>query len=449
MGLIALQDPGMTLVLVGLHLIIYAIGLLLTRYPVVSVFHMVLATHVLAFVVRPCLAALDGGYMLYPVGQRWSFYNLGLIYEMIFVMTYVAGYVFGNRNGSAPSLSKPPASVVAGFWLSLGLGVVVVILIHVLTGGAWLPTVRGVAITRVIPFGKLLFPLAVIPLSMSIPLGYQVGLRQARLWPIVGVGWAVAIVLLSLLYQRGFVLSGLILVMYLWNRYTGFGYMRAVFGGMVLIVLLAGLRPFAHVVSGMLASGKFALDVELSESVVAKFKNVLLYSPNFDSPDVWPIAISYVKENGLALGSTFIGAVLRMFSAGFRRQVGVTTAVDRLNEFYWGERYWSSGFGFNVSFAQELFMNWGPISLIAGFIPGVLTARLDRWLWSRPVVGVISMYGIAAVFATGGFLAELGGVLQWVLAYVVLGQLFDAVVRLRWFGARVSVSQEVEVDDVR
>lgn len=430
----SMQDFGLTFVLVAAHLLIYIIAFWLTRRPLVTVFHLVLATHVLAFVLRPSLAALTDGYMLYPVSvsQGWSWYNLGLVYELLFMLFYVAGYLAGRRRAATP-LGRPPVSVVRGYWFSLSLGILLVAMIHVLSHGAWLPTVRSSTITSVVPYGKLLF-IAVIPLSMTLPLGYLVIRTWPRLWPIVVPGCVVSLVALSLLYQRGFVISGIILVLFLWDRYSRLGYIQALVVGVTLMALLAELRPFANVLSSILASGTPVSYVpSAAPSLMEKVRSFMLFSPNFDAPDVWPVAIAWIHENGLALGSTFAAIPARVLTPGLRRELGLTTAVDLLNEYYWGEHYWTTNFGFNVSLSQELFLNWGPLSLVVSFIPGLLTAKVDRWLWRFTKVNVMSIYVVAAAFATGGFSGELGGIMQWGLAYIALGYVLSVMARLSFF----------------
>ena len=58
---------------------------------------------------------------------------------------------------------------------------------------------------------------------------------------------------------------------------------------------------------------------------------------------------------------------------------GLMTGLDVLNDFHDPETYWYLKFGFNVSSAQELFINFGylgiPIYLLFSFVIGCLIKR--------------------------------------------------------------------------
>ncbi|MEM3433767.1 MAG: hypothetical protein QXI12_03445 [Candidatus Methanomethyliaceae archaeon] len=180
-----------------------------------TLFHLFLVTSALAFVVRPALALLAGGYTLYPTGDTWASYTLGLVYQLIFNWCFIIGYMLVRPQAKKKDLPAVTTSTSRGWCLSLLVGVATLGVIHTLSGGVWLPTARFRTITSAVPFGKVLFPLAVIPLSMGLPLGYLVALGKRMLRPIVTIAVAGAILLLSLLYQRGFVISGLVVAILL------------------------------------------------------------------------------------------------------------------------------------------------------------------------------------------------------------------------------------------
>lgn len=419
-----MDGSSLTYALILMHLCLYLFGFWLTRRPWVTVFHVVLGAQILAFVVRPFLAGLKGGYTLYPTVGAWSAYNRGLIYQLLFAFSYILGYlVFLRRQSCGPF--QISTTVVRGYWVSLGLGISSVVVIHVLSGGAWLPGVRSVTLTSVTPFGKLLFPLAVIPLSMSLVLAAVVFQSQRRQFLRLVVGGIVALILLTLLYQRGFVLLALIATVFLWERRRGINFGWVLSTAAVLLVVLATMRPLAE-----LMSGGTPIQSDTRVGWRERIESFLL-GPNFDYADVWPVAIASVERDGLLLGGTFLSLPARFLTPAFRREIGVFTAVDRLNDFYWGEYYWTSNFGFNVTLAQELYMNFGPAFFLVGFVPGMLCCMVDRWLWSVKRVGVVGAYLVVGAFASGGFIGELGGEIQWGLAYVGLGMVVGVLARLR------------------
>lgn len=164
---------------------------------------------------------------------------------------------------------------------------------------------------------------------------------------------------------------------------------------------------------------------------VGRFRDFVL-GPNFDSADVWPVAVEYTRLQGLLLGQTLLAAPARLATPGFRFDTGMLTAVDRLNEFYWGDHYWMTNFGFNVNLAQEAYINFGWASTLFGFIVGLLTAHVDRRIWSLVRYDTSVVYLVSGLFVTGGFTGELAGALQWIAAYLGLGVLVSVLSKIAW-----------------
>jgi hypothetical protein len=426
------SSPSLTIVLASLHAFLYLSFLLLTFRPAFTLFHLFLATQTVAFVLRPILSAADGGFSLY--GGPLAFYNEGLFLNLLANLLVGLGYLvsYAGRN---PKASQPyrysRSSLLKGTWISFGLGLTALALIHFLSGGAWLPSARGEAITRVVPFGKVLFPLAVIPFSFSLASSILLiffMLREAKLplpknsigllfLLLVGVTSAVS---LTLLYQRGFLLIALLVFLFFVARLQNWGYTKLMLIGLLSLVLLTQIRPtaqlFANLLSGEVPSAP--ADIEEQPSFL---KRNFLYAPNFDTVDVWPIVLSYIADNGYKGGSTFLAVPLRFFLPGLRLEYGLLTAVDELNAYHWGDVYWEKSFGFNVTLVQEAYLNFGPLGFILLPLAGMLGAWLDRWLWTLSLLTTTRMYGVFAAFVVGIPTGEVGGVAQWALAYLFTG----------------------------
>lgn len=415
--------PDEICLIVAGHALLYALALWFTRRPIVTLFHLFLVTSALAFVARPALALLAGRYTLYPTGDTWASYTLGLVYQLIFNLCFIIGYMLVRPQAKKKDLPVVTTSTSRGWWLSLLVGVATVGIIHTLSGGVWLPTARFGTITSAVPFGKVLFPLAVIPLSTGLPLGYLVALRKRMLRPIVTIAVAGAILLLSLLYQRGFVISGLVVAILLAERLGGLSYRKAAMVGGLAITALFMLRPLGLILSGA------SLTEVFGDGMLSKVRHFVL-GPNFDIADVWPVAIEYSRVVGFVGGGTFLAIPARFFTPGFRQEIGLLTGVDRLNDFYWGQQYWLTNFGFNINIAQELYINFGPAAIVLGFVPGLITAWIDRWLWNLKRLDTRAVYLVSAALATGGFAGEVGGALQWAITFAGIGHAI-------WLGSRV------------
>ncbi|HEY8551825.1 MAG TPA: polyprenyl glycosylphosphotransferase, partial [Thermaerobacter sp.] len=227
----ALGGPGSTVCLAAAHLALVIVALWRTRRPLLTGFHVFLGLDALAYGLRPLCNVLTGGYLLYglpsdlhpggaPVSflppapvepAAWAAYNRGLALQLGFAAALVAGYLLvrppqplppsaaadapartpgfpppgrpspvpGDRGGTGKAC-RAAARLRVAWLLSLILGTAAVVAMHVLSGGAWLPGRRGgTTVTAAVPYGKILFPLAAIPLAASLPLARAAAAAQA------------------------------------------------------------------------------------------------------------------------------------------------------------------------------------------------------------------------------------------------------------------------------
>src|SRR5688572_25533491 len=154
------------------HCCLYVGAAWVTRHRLITLFHLALAVQFFAFVARPCLTIITDGLTLYPTNPGWQFYEKGLWLQLVFVSLYVGGYLLlevRTKKKVVEDRFLLERSAPAILWSFL-LGTAAVGLIILLSGRAWLPSEREQTLTSVVPFGKVLFPLAVITLSTSIPL---------------------------------------------------------------------------------------------------------------------------------------------------------------------------------------------------------------------------------------------------------------------------------------
>jgi hypothetical protein len=419
-----MQADGLLFLIAGAHSLLYVWALWVTRRPIITLFHGFLATSFIAFAVRPIISAIAGGHILYPIGDVQDSYILGLTFQLAFNVAFIAGYLLFWRRPKHSTQMIVSGSVAKGYIASLLLGVVAVVVIHMLSAGAWLPTARSGTITLTVPFGKLLFPAAVIPLSTCLPLALLVWLKHTRLRLFVAGATCLSIILLTLLYQRGFIVSGLMVAAFFFEKLRGLGYRRAIELVLAALLMVALIRPLAQVISG-------APWTDVIGDPLGRFRDFVL-GPNFDIADVWPVALEYTRSQGLLFGQTLLAIPARFASPSFRQEIGALTAVDRLNEFYWGDQYWSTNFGFNVNLAEEGYINFGPVTVVLGCPAGLLTAVIDYLLATMRRYDVLRVYLVSGLFISGGFVGELGGTLQWVTAFLLTGVLVWVVSRLTW-----------------
>lgn len=421
-----------TYLLALLILLVHVVALLLTRYPTITVFHVSLAVSAVTYAIRPILSASEGGFALYSTNLGWESYNTGLLLQLLFFLFYIIGYLAINRKGRG--LEKHRVLVrtrvsLRGLLITASIGFAALAIIHVVSDGGWLPTTRGRTITSAVPYGKVLFPLAVIPLSVLWPQAW-VYWKQRRSWraSFPGILVIAALIALVLLYQRAFIVYSAIVVLWIVDSQLKrpLGYTRLALFALLTVLAVMLLRPAANfLVTGSTASlSSFGGDW-------TQVKHMVLRQPIFDRADIWPVVLEYVEERGFRSGATYLAIFARFATLEFRQRINLLTAVDELNYFYSGEEYWRTNFGFAIAQSHELFINFGWAGMVFGIFPGMLTAWIDNRLQKIKVVTTGEVAFITGAFMTGGFMGELGGVLQWLLAFFLFGYGLKVCDRIR------------------
>ncbi|HEY8415732.1 MAG TPA: hypothetical protein VIK99_08170, partial [Thermaerobacter sp.] len=148
-------------------------------------------------------------------------------------------------------------------------------------------------------------------------------------------------------------------------------------------------------------------------------------TPDFDGPDVWVLVQGFTARHGLLGGRTLAAVPARLLPPDHRSRRCLLTAVDLLNTYRWRQFYWGTRFGFNVSLAQEVYLNFGAGALpVAGGVAGLLAVLADRWLWSRRPVALPTareVYTALPLLAAAGFTKEPAATLLWALAHLLVG----------------------------
>ncbi|MEO0279084.1 MAG: hypothetical protein ABIM21_07455 [candidate division WOR-3 bacterium] len=423
-----MDSLSLTVLLAVVNFLICSVAFFLKPYPIVTIFHLTLLSSFITYGIRPLFSALLGGFTLYPTPLGWSAYNLGLLYSLLFTVPYVATYLLLRTKKSFNQKAISLTGIRLSFFsvlLTLFTGAIAVLAIHVLSQGRWLPVARNQTITSVVPFGKILFPSAVIPLSVSIPALVLIlfRYRHCRIKFIFVVVLLVCVsLLLILLYQRGFFLSGILWSVFLYERiFKKLTYRKAFIVGLICFLSLFILRPFAVFIA---SGGKTKPDISLF--LKKNFLFAFAASPNFDAPDVWQVFVWYVSEHGYLEGKSFYAFPARFLRPIDRLELDLKTSVDLINEFYWGEIYWETNFAFAVSSAQEIYLNFGPI-LIPCFavLSGLWTYFLDSWLYRFRRVTLFRLFLIVVAFKMGSLGGELAQTVQWAVGYAIVGMVLS------------------------
>ncbi|MCX8053043.1 MAG: hypothetical protein N3B12_04480 [Armatimonadetes bacterium] len=413
------------------HAAVIIIAFALTSRPVVSVYHWFLLTSLISFSLRPALAASVGGYTNYDSGVSWQAYNYGLLYQLVFFLSFSIAYILmcSTRTVAVNPIEKvvrPKA-----FYILLCLGLVAVCLLQLVSGGAWLPGARTGTINSAVPGGKYIFPIAVMAFSALIPFGVIAYMKRAgiNIWMLV-IAVAVSLTALSLLFMRGMVITGILLVLWALEKGGKLRFRHLIVGIAVFFLIGMMLRPMGKYVavryllgeddvSLTIAAASAAENLSLSDQVRA----VLLYTTNLDDADSWPVVIDYVNVNGFQDGYSFLAIPARFASTRFRVESGYLTGTDIVNSFFYGANYQETSFGFHVSFANELFLNFGALGLFFGVFPGLLTWVADSWMRRVRLIAPLSLFVFSICFR--GFTSEPAKTIQWAVGALALAFLVE------------------------
>ncbi len=419
------------------HVGLTALAFALTARPLISTFHWFLLTSFLAFGIRPALAASVGGFTNYDSGIGWYAYNYGLLYQLLFVLCVSIAYILLSYRYSSRQ-PRPLLRVVRprGFYVLLATGLVGIAALHVLSGGGWLPGARTGTINSVVPGGKYIFPIAVMSFSLLIPFGVIGYMKKAGYpWWLVLLTSLLSLSALSLLFMRGMVIAGVLLIFWAAEKEGKLRVKHLLIGLLVLFTIGQMLRPLGKFVAARYLMGesdaRFAIASALAErmSPLDKVRALFLYTTNLDLADSWPVVINYVDDNDRLGGRSFLAVPARFASTKFRLDSGFLTGSDIVNDYFYGANYYDLSFGFNVTFANELFLNFGPLGLILGIVPGFLLFLADRWMRRMRAISPSDVF--IAYICFRGFTSELALTLQWAVGAITLAVVVEVLAKLR------------------
>lgn len=425
--------------LAGANLFVSIMAVLFTLKPVVSVFHVIHLYAIISFGIRPMLAASVGGFSNYAIDIGCYAYNYGILYQLIFSVCFSLVYVIFFNIDRSPQRDFTKVPPPTSAYIAFAVGVGFIIMLHIISHGSWLPGARGVqTINNAAPGAKYIFPFAAVALAVLIPLSSIMLIGKAKInrWAVVAM-LSTSLILLSLLYMRGIVISSAFVVLWMMEKHNQLKAWHIIVGLIMLFVVGNTLRPMASMISSQISpveKAQVQVVKRIAErlSFLDKIRFALLYTTNNDLADTWPVLIDYVECYGYSNGRSFLAIPARFTSTQFRVDNGYLTGSDTLNMYYYGDDYAEKSFGFNVTLANELFFNFGFAGLFFGIIPGFITWFIDRWLRRVRSITVSAVY-LAFIFFTYRFTSEPAATLQWVIGSLMVSYLVEVFTRVRIF----------------
>jgi hypothetical protein len=422
--------------LAGAYIVMAALSVALTARPVMSLFHISHLLGFIAFGVRPMLAASVGGHTNYPTAAGILEYNYGILYQIIFVGSLSLVYItlFRVDRTRVAAVIKGPS--IRGLCAAFCLGILAVAVLHVVSRGAWLPSARPTSMDVAVPGSKYLFPVAIVTLSAFLPGAALAFLFKARISkPLLISMVLISLLVLSLLYVRGMVICG-IFVMFWALEKSGKLKVSYLIGGFLAMFLLGNImRPAAEAISLYLnpvksQEARVAKEIAERLTFMDKVRFVLLYTTNNDVADSWPVCMAYVRENGYEHGTTFSAIPARFGGTGMRVKSGILTGSDKLNLYHYEDDYLKYSYGFNVTLPNELYINFGPVAMLFGMIPGLVLWAADRWMMRLRVVTLAALF-LAYIFYAYGTGGELAANIQWAVGAALIAFLVETLGRIR------------------
>lgn len=424
-----LESLVLTQILAGTIILICALTSWTRRIMPVSTLNIFLMLNVVSFGVRPLLSAAEGGYIHYPVQLPWRDYNMALIGQIVFLLSYVLIYgMVAHQKNFLLGLDQQPFRICLGtILLAYALGTIALCTVHLLSHGAWLPGERTQTLSSVVPFGKVLFPLIDLPLSLVIPMSFSllnegVSKSQKRIAVVLASLSAVEI---ALVYQRGFLIYSIFVVLFMLHRARPQKFVKGLaISAVFTTVILLAMRPLVDLVTGSAEAPS-----NQGSGLLDDAKSGLLHSANFDLQDVAVLTREYVANHGVLYGQTFLTAVTRILPPATRNELNVETMTDRLNNYYWGDVYRESHIGLAVYLPHELYANFGFLGMFLGSISGYVASRADTYLMGIKQFDPRTIAILYAILFANGFMGEPAGSFQWCAAIFLLGLLFNRVQR--------------------
>jgi hypothetical protein len=372
-------------------------------------------TMIFAYTIRPILSVSNEYFLIYgthlPFNKKDYFLSelLGVVATMAFLLGYGVGRRRGRESPPTATIFRPKAALRLSAVMIVWSAVIAVVF-SALSGGALFMSGRATSLTETASGGKYLFGAMVVPLIFAPALSVIGSRSSARIVRKIvrGAALSASVVILSLLYQRGFVIFAV--VGFLWAVFAGrrIGGKRLAVYGAISFAFLLSIRPAVNLLTGS-AGGKSAFS---GGSVAELARKEFLFSPNFDFVDVGVRAVQFRYVDPQIRPAGLLAVPYRLLPASERATKQTQSFGTELNEAY-APGGLKRGFGFVVPLWIELFGLLGWVG--AGFLAicGYFSGRLDGRFQTQQGKGDNFYYLLAIIL--GGFVGPPDGMFQWAL----------------------------------
>jgi hypothetical protein len=378
-------------------------------------------------------------------------YAQGTVIGIVCLCLYTTGLMLGLR---AVSRQR----VVDFSWLHrvATLALVSCILLDVtalaIYGAIFLPGEREAGLGITAPGSQVYFALVSVMTLIGTAItafGATSGRVQVSIVS-AGVRFFLFFLLSMIFFQRGALLSGIVLGLFMSSIYSKTFFLKNVWRSLaalagVIFIAFQGRAFISRVIA--LVSGKPMVE-EVGvwrDTLVCRIAN----QGSQEHDQVWPTVIHYQSIYGPDYYFNLIASLLRSFlSSAQRAELGFLTSVDSLNIYNNASTYLTLNFGFSISPFQYHYYSAGifalPISLALGFF----SSRTENAMASHPMTArgfVLFVFLYQLLLLLNGAFDEQ---LRWsVLSCLLVLMLAGSIRVIRGSGRGAQVEDEGAADE--
>lgn len=402
-----------------------------------------------SFCVRPIASELCDTFRPFYLYTD-DLYAQGAVVGIVCLCLYTTGLMLGLRAVARPRTIDFP-------WLRdvATLALVSCILLDAaalaIYGAIFLPGEREAGLSITAPGSQIFFALVSVMtlIGTAITVFGATSDRVQVSTVSTGIRFFLFFLLSMIFIQRGALLSGIVLGLFMSSIYSKTFYLKNIWRsltalGGVLFIAFQGRVFISHVIA--LMTGKPVVeDVGVwRDTLACRIAN----QGSQEHDQVWPTVFQYLSIHGPDYYFNLVASLARPFlSSAQRAGLGFLTSVDNLNIYNNASVYLTSNFGFSISPFQYHYYSAGifalPIALALGFFSSQTENAMARYpMTAHGFVFFVFLYQLLLLL-NGAFDEQL----RWSVLSCVLVFMLARVMRLIRRGRGLRVEDESTAEE--
>lgn len=396
----------------------------------------ILAVMTYSFCVRPIASGLcENFYPFYLYTEK--LYIQGVLISSVCIAVFATGLAVSLRHREMRRKVDFPRLKKLANWMLVGC-IVTDALALIIYGLAFLPGERETGLSLAAPGSQVFFALVTIMTIIGVAVtifGALVGRQHFSIGESL-LKLAGFFLLSMIFFQRGALLNGIVLGLFLASLYSRTFYLSNIGRSLaavsaVFLVAFQGRSIITAVVNW--ASGDTTSEAVRPLTYNESFACGISNHGSQEHDQVWPTVLQYVTTFGPDGYRNLLAAVTRPFLTSDQRdQMGALTSVDNLNIYNNAHNYLTFNFGFSISAFQYHFYSAGYLTLMIAFILGVVASMVENRMSRQN----LTLMGFLITFLLFQLLLLITGAideqLRWSILSAVLAVVFVYITRIRF-----------------